>query len=90
MREVKLHRAAVKDLRDVHPSYRKKLRARILGLGTAPVPPQSDSMQGPKWKGWYRMKVPPYRIVYVFDDKTVTVWRVFHRQSGYPPAPPSL
>lgn len=90
IRQVQIHPTAVKDLKRIHPRHQPGLKQHIMGLGANATPPKSKQMRGRAWRGWYRLKAPPYRIVYTFDAKRVIVWRVFPRGDGYPSEPPVL
>jgi mRNA interferase RelE/StbE len=62
---------------------RRRIVARIFGLGGKPKPNGSEKLAG--YEDRYRVKQGSYRIVYLVDDsrREVIIFRVAHRKHVY-------
>jgi len=72
-----------KALRQLDPTARKNVLAKMRALATDPRPPGTEPLRG--HSPWLRVRVGDYRIVYAVDDETrvVTVGTVGHRREVY-------
>lgn len=79
---IELRPAAVKALRKIEPSDRKRLQGAIRLLGEDPRPPGARALQG---RPGLRVRVGNYRILYTVDDGVllVVVVAVGHRRDVY-------
>ena len=82
MYQVKLTNRAEKELKKLAPSYKTKV-TRLLNLLTE-NPFLGEKMSG-EFKGWYRIKIPPIRIIYSanFQNKVISVRAIGHRGDIY-------
>jgi len=63
-----------------------KERARVVdAVESLRVNPRRGSLMSAEWKGFRRLRVGPYRVVYAFDgvELLVSVVRVGHRSEVY-------
>jgi len=72
-----------KALRQLDPTVRKNVLAKMRALATDPRLPGTEPLRG--HSPWLRVRVGDYRIVYAVDDETrvVTVGTVGHRREVY-------
>jgi addiction module RelE/StbE family toxin len=82
MFQIKLSNQARKDLKKVAKIYLPKITATINALALNPF--LGEKMSG-DFKGSYRVKIPPVRIVYTpdFTNKTITIRAMGQRQGVY-------
>lgn len=80
--QVKLTRAAEKQLEKIDNRYRQKVEAALEFLGGDPY--QGKKLSG-EYKGYYSVRIWPYRVIYTIKQKElwVIVVRIAHRQGVY-------
>ncbi len=80
---VELRPAAVRALRRLTPSDRRRIAARIDSLAMAPRPPGAKLLSGPD--RFYRVRVGDFRVIYQVKDEVlqVVVIRIGHRREVY-------
>lgn len=71
MYRVNLLNAAKKDLKNLDRKFREKMLHTLHLLEENPF--LGDKMAG-IFEGWYRVKIPPLRIVYTPDVKNKIIW----------------
>jgi mRNA interferase RelE/StbE len=83
MHEVRLERAAEKDLRRLDDQTHDRVVKQIVALGKEPRPPSSKKLSGTT-NDW-RIRVGDYRVLYEIADsiRVVRVYRVRHRREVY-------
>ena len=79
---VEFRPAAARQLRQIEPQSRERLRGAITLLAEDPRPPASRQLRGRP--GW-RVRVGDYRIIYTIDDGllVVAVIAIGHRREAY-------
>ncbi len=79
---IELRPAAVRALKQIHPSDQKRLHAAIALLGDDPRPPGAKALQG---REGFRVRVGDYRILYTVKDDVllIVVVTVGHRRDVY-------
>lgn len=82
MFRVKLTHRAEKDLKKLDKRYFLKVSQSIDLLSTNPF---LGEKMGGEYKGSYRIKIPPIRIIYIPDiiNKTILIKAIGHRQGVY-------
>lgn len=82
MYQVKLSNQAEKDLKKLDKIYRIKVAKYIDLLAENPL--LGEKMEG-QLKGWFRVKIPPLRIIYTQDAENKIIWirAIGHRGSVY-------
>ena len=82
MYQVKLSKQAEKDLKKLDKIYKAKVAKYIDLLATNPL--LGEKMEG-QLKGWFRIKIPPLRIIYTqgVEKKIIWVRAIGHRGSIY-------
>jgi mRNA interferase RelE/StbE len=80
---VELRPAALRELRKLEPTIRRRIGAAIDHLAKTPRPVGVEKLQGQENR--YRVLVGEYRIVYAVEDRVllVLVIRVGHRRDVY-------
>ena len=68
---VVFERKYTKDLRYIHPSYRKAIAQAALSLGENPRPEGYIKLKGSDHL--FRIRVGPYRIIYTIQDDKLIV-----------------
>ncbi len=83
MYRVELRPAALRDLRKLETSIRRRIGAAIDQLAQAPRPAGVEKLQGQENR--YRVRVGEYRVLYEIEDRvlSVLVIRVGHRREVY-------
>ena len=71
MYRVNLLNSAKKDLKRLDRKFQHKVVSTLYLLKTNPF--LGDKMSG-IFEGWYRVKIPPLRIVYTPDTKNKIIW----------------
>lgn len=71
MYQVKLSNQAEKDLKKLNKTHRIKV-AKCIDL-LAQNPFLGEKMEG-QFTGWFRIKIPPLRIIYTPDLKNKIIW----------------
>lgn len=61
----------VKDLKHIHPAYRKIIMETTLSLGNNPRPEGYIKLKGAD--NLFRVRVGPYRIIYTIQDDKLIV-----------------
>jgi len=81
---IEVRPAARRDLKKLDKRVLRKIDAAILLLRENPRPPKAEALQG-KWRGYLRVRIGDYRIIYcVQDDRLVVcVVRVRKRDEVY-------
>ena len=79
---IRWERRAVKEVAALQKSERERIVAAVEGLGDDP---HLGSVMCAEWKGFRRLRVGPYRIIYAYQgrDLLVSVIRVGHRREVY-------
>lgn len=82
MARVLITRRAKKSLARLHPPDYPRVRDAIRLLGENPMPAGATKLSGREGR---RLRVGPYRILYVFDPEadSVTVLDIGHRKDIY-------
>ncbi len=70
---IELSSAAEKDLKRLPRDRRVRIERAIDELEEDPFAGDVKALQGPEWKGRYRKRVGPYRIIFTIDRKTLAV-----------------
>ena len=72
-----------KALRQLDPTVRKDVLAKMRALATDPRPSGAEPLRG--YSPWLRVRAGDYRIIYAVDDeaRVVTVASVGHRREVY-------
>ncbi|MGB8768586.1 MAG: type II toxin-antitoxin system RelE/ParE family toxin [Candidatus Korobacteraceae bacterium] len=70
---VELSAAAEKDLKRLPRDRQARIERAIDELEENPFAGDVKALQGPEWKGRYRKRVGPYRIVFTVDRKASAV-----------------
>jgi mRNA interferase RelE/StbE len=83
MHEVRIERAAEKDLRKLDDQTHDRVVRQIAGLAKEPRPAGSKKLSGSA-NDW-RIRVGDYRVLYEITDaiRVVRVYRVRHRREVY-------
>jgi mRNA-degrading endonuclease RelE of RelBE toxin-antitoxin system len=71
MYQVNLLNSAKKDLKKLDKRFQKKAIFVLRLLKTNPL--LGEKMEG-ELKGWFRIKIPPLRIIYTPDFKNKIIW----------------
>lgn len=71
MYRVNLLRSAQKDLKKLDKRWQQKA---ILTLELLKVNPFLGEKMAGQFKNWFRIKIPPLRIVYTLDFKRKIIW----------------
>ncbi|NEQ99004.1 MAG: type II toxin-antitoxin system RelE/ParE family toxin [Cyanothece sp. SIO2G6] len=82
--QVKIDRRVKKDLKGVSSDDVEKIKQSIISLAQNPRPDGCKKLKG-KSKGYFRVRVGDYRIIYTVDDGVllVVVIAVGHRKEVY-------
>ena len=70
---VELSAAAEKELKRLPRDRRDRIVRAIDEMEKDPFTGDVKALQGPEWKGRYRKRVGPYRIIFLADSKTQVV-----------------
>ena len=72
-----------KALRQLDPTVRKDVLAKMRALATDPRPSGTKPLRG--YPSWFRVRAGDYRIVYTVDDqaRVVTLADIGHRREIY-------
>lgn len=71
MYQVNLLNSAKKDLKKLNQRFQQKTLSVLRLLKTNPFLGQKMAGQ---FRGWYRIKIPPLRIIYTPDTKKKIIW----------------
>lgn len=79
---IELRPAAIKALRNVHPSDRARIQGAIALLARNPRPPSARALQG---RPGLRVRVGDFRIIYTVQDDVllIVVVALGHRRDVY-------
>ncbi|MBO1268705.1 type II toxin-antitoxin system RelE family toxin [Arthrobacter cavernae] len=79
---IELRPAAVRALKQVHPSDRERIHGAIALLASDPRPPKALALRG---RPGFRVRVGDYRIIYTIQDDVllVVVVNLGHRRDVY-------
>ena len=79
---IRWERRAVKEVARLPKPDRKRIVAAVEGLRGDPT---KGSILSAEWKGFRRLRVGPYRIIYAYQgrDLLISVVRVAHRREVY-------
>ena len=82
MYQVNLSNRAEKELKKLAPGYKTKITGLLNLLTDNPF--LGEKMSG-EFKGWYRIKIPPLRIIYSadFQNKIIIIRAIGHRGDVY-------
>jgi mRNA interferase RelE/StbE len=80
--QIRWERRAVKEVAALQKSERERIVAAVEGLRNDP---DKGSIMSAAWKGFRRLRVVPYRIIYAYQgrDLLISVIRVGHRREVY-------
>ena len=80
--EVRILRAAEKEMDNIPPHIHTRISGKILSLGDDPRPRAAKKLSG---LDEYRIRLGDYRVLYTIDDeeKSVTIFAVGHRREIY-------
>ncbi len=67
---VELADAAEKDFRRLPRDRQRRIRRAIDEMENDPFAGDVKALQGPEWRGRFRKRVGPYRIVFTVDHNT--------------------
>ena len=70
---VELSAAAEKDLKRLPRDRQARIERAIDEMEQNPLAGEVKALQGPEWKGRYRKRVGPYRIVFTVNHKSQAV-----------------
>jgi mRNA-degrading endonuclease RelE of RelBE toxin-antitoxin system len=70
---VELSAAAIKELRQLPRDRQVRVERAIDEMEIDPLAGDAKPLKGPEWKGRYRKRVGPYRIIFTIDRNTKTV-----------------
>jgi len=79
---IRWERRAVKEVAALQMADRERIVAAVEGLREDP---NKGSVLSASWKGFRRLRVGPYRIIYAYQgrDLLISVVRVGHRRKVY-------
>ena len=79
---IRWERRAVKEVAALERGERERIVAAVESLREDP---HKGSMMSAEWKGFRRLRVGPYRIIYAYEgrDLLISVVRVGHRREVY-------
>ena len=79
---IRWERRAVKEVRDLPKEEQRRIVAAVRDLRDDPL---KGAILSAEWKGFRRLRVGNYRVIYAFDgiDLLVSVIRVGHRREVY-------
>ena len=70
---VELSPSAVKELKKLPRDRQDQIVSAIDEMEADPMAGDVKPLKGPEWKGRYRKRVGPYRIVFMLDRKAMTI-----------------
>jgi mRNA interferase RelE/StbE len=79
---IRWERRAVKEVAALQKADRERIVSAVEGLR---ADPNKGSIMSAAWKGFCRLRVGPYRIIYAYQgrDLLISVVRVGHRREVY-------
>lgn len=82
MYQIKLSNQAEKDLKKIDKRFLAKISASLDTLASNPL---LGEKMGGEFRGSYRIKIPPVRIIYTPDieSKKILIRAIKHRQGAY-------
>lgn len=83
MYKLSIKKSALKELSKLARPYQEKIDSIIKSLAANPHPHKSKKLEGKRDE--FRLKLPPYRILYSVNNKTkiITVYAIKHRKDVY-------
>jgi len=80
--QIRWERRAVKEVAALQKDERERIVGAVEGLRDDP---HKGSIMSAEWKGFRRLRVGPYRIIYAYQggDLMISVVRVGHRREVY-------
>jgi mRNA-degrading endonuclease RelE of RelBE toxin-antitoxin system len=70
---VELSASAIKDLKKLPRDRQAQIERAIDEMESDPMAGDVIPLKGSEWKGRFRKRVGPYRIIFALDRKTLTV-----------------
>jgi mRNA-degrading endonuclease RelE of RelBE toxin-antitoxin system len=70
---IRLSAAAIKELRLLPRDRQARVEHAIDQMETDPLAGDVKPLKGPEWKGRYRKRIGPYRIVFTMDRRAMSV-----------------
>jgi len=70
---VKLSASAIKELRQLPRDRQVRVERAIDEMEIDPLAGDVKPLKGPEWKGRYRKRVGPYRMIFTMDRSAMTV-----------------
>jgi mRNA-degrading endonuclease RelE of RelBE toxin-antitoxin system len=70
---VELSASAIKDLKKLPRDRQAQIERAIDEMESDPMAGDVIPLKGSEWKGRFRKRVGPYRIIFALDSKTLTV-----------------
>lgn len=84
MYQIIIDKIAAKSLKNLPKPDQKKIIAAINDLSQNPRPLGAKTLQG-NWKGFCRIRIGNYRVIYDIDDEIITIYvlKIAHRKDIY-------
>lgn len=79
MHQIKLHKQAVKFIKNLPPKQQRQIAAALILLQQNNQPQDAKKLQG---YDFYRVDCGEYRIIYSWDDVVVSVYIIGKRNDG--------
>ena len=70
---VELSASAIKELKKLPRDRQVQVESAIDEMEIDPLAGDVIPLKGPEWKGRFRKRVGPYRIIFALDRKAITV-----------------
>ena len=71
--DVRLSREALKDYKNLPRDAQQRVERALDGMSADPFVGDVKALKGNEWKGLYRKRVGPYRIIFTADPKEEAV-----------------
>jgi mRNA interferase RelE/StbE len=79
--KIKIRQSAIKDLKKINISSKKKIHDKILSLKDFPNLPHIKKLTN--FEPAYRLRVGDYRILFDVIDDSIEIGRILHRKDSY-------
>ena len=79
--KINIRTSAIKDLKKINQSERRKIHSKILALSE--FPNISNVKKLTNFEPAYRLRVGTYRILFDVSETTIEIGRVLHRKDSY-------
>ena len=79
--KINIRKSAIKDLKKIDISTKKKLHDKILSLKE--FPNLSNIKKLTNFEPAYRLRVGDYRILFDVTDDSIEIGRILHRKDSY-------